>query len=127
MDDLRTLVNRYHEVDSKLKSLEKIKKPLNSEIKTLMLEQNLSKFESEDAVAVYKSYEKTSINPDMLLRQLKEQGITEAIITTEVADVGKVEELISKGKLDPIILESCLKIVPVQSLTVKAKAGGKKK
>lgn len=121
---LESMVTKYADLDSQIKTLKKESDPLNKAIKGVMSEQGLSKFEAEGVKVTFQVQERNTTNEDKLLLKLKALGLTEAIKVVEKPDEAVIEQLIYEGKLPAAELASCVETKYIEVLKV---TGGKKK
>jgi len=124
--ELKEKVTKYYKIDTQLKSLTSEKNKLNASIKADMKAGNLKDFAVGDIIAVYNSYEKSSMNQDKLLQRLKDLGLTQCIKTIEVVDEKVLEDMIYRGEVNAVKFEDCAVVTPVETLTVKKVKKSKK-
>lgn len=117
--ELEESIKTYFVHDQAEKQAKKLKKPLNEKIKNFMKTMKANVFTAGNVKATLKTQERTNLNEDKLLAKLNELGRSDCIVMKPSVDVEKVEDLIFKGELDGKILQDCLEIKYVDTLTVK--------
>lgn len=126
LSQLPQKLTKFAEYNEQAKKYEKLKEPLNKEIKTIMSGAGIDEFESEGVTATLQTQERSSMNSAKLLNRLKELGFEEAIETVERPNDAVVERLIYDGKLDPELIQDCVETKHVQVLKVKSTVKKKK-
>lgn len=80
---------------------------LGAEIKALMAQAGIKKFDYGAGVANYSVSERTSFNEEMLVAKVKELGHSELIKTREYVDEEELESALYYNKIDPAELAPC--------------------
>lgn len=127
------LVDTFGIKNSNLKELKAECDARNQEIKTIMAEENLDYFNTEDYSASYKVKQTTKVNEEKLLQVLKKDwtsrnGSMECpyIQKREYVDSDALEAAIYKGEINPetlAMIKDCSTVVETPTLIVKKKGG----
>lgn len=128
MEELQKLIEEYGEYNSNVNRFKKLAEPLNKKIKTIMGQQNLDKFESDNFVATYTLRKKEEVDEDKLITLLYSEVGDEAkdlgiIKTKEYIDTDALERAIYKGDLDTGVvakMANCKTVKRTPTLTITA-------
>lgn len=107
----------YFELDSAEKKAKKAKEPIGASLKKEFDQKGT--YEVGEYAIVRGIQERTKMDEDKLIAKLKELGFEQAIKTKEVVDEDLVEELIFQEKIPADLLESCVDVTYVHTLSIK--------
>jgi hypothetical protein len=110
-------VAKFFELDKVEKAAKAEKEPLGTEFKTLWPDKG--KQEVGDYIVVRGVQDRSKLNEDKLIQRLKELGFKNCIKKKEIVDSEEVERMIFDGKLPSSLLESCMDVQYVQTVSVK--------
>lgn len=92
---LENLVTQYHESNQRLKSLESSTELLKATLKTLLNENELTKFETTNGIKVsLTTSSKITFDDELLLEFAKQTEIPELVKTKEYVDMNILEDAI---------------------------------
>lgn len=104
---LSELLPVYAEANATYNSAKKEADKLGAEIKALMAQADIKKFDYGTGVASYSVSERTSFNEELLVSKVKELGHAELIRTREYIDEEELESALYNNKIDPAQLAPC--------------------
>lgn len=116
--ELKNLVDSYGESKNEENAIVKRNKEINSQIKQLFLDNDISSFETDSFIATVSETEKQSLNNELALgilkKELGENELTSVVKTKEYIDEDALEKLVFNGQFDISKLEKAVdkKIVP---------------
>lgn len=90
---LENLVTQYHESNQRLKSLESSTELLKATLKTLLNENEITKFETTNGIKVsLTTSSKITFEDELLLEFAKQTGIPDLVKTKEYVDMNILED-----------------------------------
>ena len=116
--DLKELVLLYAHTKAEMDDYKKLCDKHNKEIKKLMSEQNLNKFEADEYTANYQVQKRETMNEDMLLQIAHSYNLNNIIKTKEYIDFDELESAIYKGDISPDILAEMNKAREIKEVEV---------
>jgi hypothetical protein len=126
MEELLKLIERFGEMNERVKELKKLTDEDNKEIKKFMSTSGLDKVTSEHFVASYSVSKSESFDEEKLINRLKALGCSHVIKTVEVVDMELLESAIYDGQIAGSELADCKVVKEIPKLVVKVKKAGKK-
>lgn len=127
LSDLDTLIPQYANNKTELDSYKKICDKENAQIKSIMKDFVVTKYEVGDYRASYNISTRETMNEEMLLEIAHHHGIPEIVKTKEYIDFDALEKAIYDGKIsEEILLEmdkakEVKKVVTLRVTKVKKK------
>lgn len=108
---------KYFELDQQEKTAKKAKTPIGDEFKTIF--PGKGTFEAGAFNIVRGTQERTSMNEEKLIQKLKDLGLEQAITTKEIPNQEVIESLLYDGTITADLLQSCVDVNFVQTVSVK--------
>lgn len=123
--ELKNLVDSYGESKKEENAIVKRNKEINSQIKQLFLDNDISSFETDSFIATVSETEKQSLNNELALgilkEELEENELTSVVKTKEYIDEDALEKLVFNGKFDISKLEKAVDKKIVSNLRIKTR------
>lgn len=121
--ELKNLVDSYGESKKEENAIVKRNKEINSQIKQLFLDNDISSFETDSFIATVSETEKQSLNNELALcilkKELGENELTSVVKTKEYIDEDALEKLVFNGQFDISKLEKAVDKKIVSTLRIK--------
>ena len=106
MKKLNALIDNYGIKKEELDLLKKDTDKLNTEIKQLMKENELTDYSTKNYKAIYEIRKSESLDEDQVIEILKANGVKNVVKTKEYVDEDALEQAIYNGKLDQNVLKA---------------------
>lgn len=123
--ELKNLVDSYGESKNEENAIVKRNKEINSQIKQLFLDNDISSFETDSFIATVSETEKQSLNNELALgilkKELGENELTSVVKTKEYIDEDALEKLVFNGQFDISKLEKAVDKKIVSTLRIKTR------
>lgn len=121
--ELKNLIDSYGESKNEENTIVKRNKEINSQIKQLFLDNDISSFETDSFIATVSETEKQSLNNELALGILKKElpfpELTSVVKTKEYIDEDALEKLVFNGQFDISKLEKAVDKKIVSALRIK--------
>lgn len=120
--ELEVLIQNYGINKAQADDLKKVTDAQNKQIKSLMLDKNISKFNSADYTVKLSESQNKSFNEDLLLEILKDSYVKDKVVKTkEYIDHSELELLLYNNEIDSELLskiDSCVITKPIVKLLI---------
>jgi hypothetical protein len=116
---LQELVTNYQSIKTEADSYKKLADKYNGDIKSIMLEEKLPEFITEDGIKATCSVTyKESFVEEVLIAKIKELGVEGVIKQKEYVDMEALENAIYHGQLNAAELAACQEKKEVVTLRI---------
>lgn len=117
---VQELIPVYRHNKNEADSYDKIAKKYNTQIKTIMRENELDEVSVDDVKITLNVQHRQSFIEEALIQKLKELGVTGVIKQKEYVDMDALEDAIYNGEINAAMLASCQSTQEVFTLRLSA-------
>lgn len=120
-DEMVQKINTFEQLNSEIKKLEKISKPMNEEIKNYFKENNITNADTDTCTAKLSIVASENYIEPLLIQKLKELGKGDLIELKETVNFRGLERELYEGHINENDLAGCKNVNYTYRLTVKAR------
>lgn len=122
IDKMAEKINTFEKINSEIKKLEKVSKPMSEEIKNYFKENNITSADTDTCTANLSVITSENYIEFLLIQKLKELGREDLIELKETVNFANLEREIYEGHINGNELVSCKNVNHTYRLTIKPRS-----